>query len=103
MFHEALDLDMTGIDTADAYISLIGEELTGALTGGHGERAALVATPPARSQIRACVPWQQSSGADRVCRANDAQPVHEPGPVTRLAAALRPEFGQISAQFLIWR
>jgi len=55
VIHQALDLGMTLLDTADAYGPYTNEELVGrALTGGHRERAVLACSPtPSRSRTRA--------------------------------------------------
>jgi aryl-alcohol dehydrogenase-like predicted oxidoreductase len=72
VFHQALDLGMTLIDTADAYGPYTNEELVGRALGGHRERAVLatkvglIAGSPAAAN-----PANNSPGA-----ARDGRPEH---------------------------
>ncbi|HEX9034385.1 MAG TPA: aldo/keto reductase, partial [Streptosporangiaceae bacterium] len=79
VIHQALDLGMTLIDTADAYGPFTNEALVGrALAGGHRERAVLATkvgliTGPAQvtGPARAATAGSNSPGASR-----DGRPEH---------------------------
>ncbi len=73
VIHEALDLGMTLIDTADAYGPYTNEELVGrALAGGHRDRAVLATKVGiVRDSVEAADPANSSPG-----RALDGRPEH---------------------------
>src|ERR1700758_577714 len=75
VIHQALDLGMTLIDTADAYGPYTNEELVGrALAGGHRERA-VPATQGGLPPTRAGVDRRQPAPArHRPCRPLPAAP-----------------------------
>jgi aryl-alcohol dehydrogenase-like predicted oxidoreductase len=73
VIHQALDLGMTLIDTADAYGPYTNEELVGrALAGGHRDRAVLATKVGLLSDsVQAVNPGNSSPGA-----ARDGRPEH---------------------------
>src|SRR5207247_5783979 len=73
VIHQALDLGMTLIDTADAYGPYTNEELVGrALAGGHRERAVLATKVGLLTDsVEVANPGSSSPGAGR-----DGRPEH---------------------------
>jgi aryl-alcohol dehydrogenase-like predicted oxidoreductase len=73
VIHQALDLDVTLIDTADAYGPYTNEELVGrALSGGHRQRAVLAT----KVGLITGTPTTTTSGANSPGASRNGHPDH---------------------------